>query len=70
MNTTAKSIGTRRWWHGLRDGAGTAAELVRALWRGPFWWLAPFVLLLLPTAIVFICLKAVPLVAPFVYTLF
>jgi len=28
------------------------------------------VLLLLPTAIVFICLKAVPLVAPFVYTLF
>ena len=70
MSTQPRPIGTRRWWHGVRDGAGTALELVRALWRGPYWWLAPFVLLLLPTAVVFICLKAVPLVAPFVYTLF
>ena len=70
MSTPPDRVRTRRWWHGLRDGVGTAVELLRALWRGPYWWLAPFVLLLLPTAIVFICLKAVPLVAPFVYTLF
>jgi hypothetical protein len=54
----------------LRDGIGTACELVRALWYGPYWWLAPFVVLLLPTAVVFILLKTIPLVAPFVYTLF
>jgi hypothetical protein len=60
----------RRWWEGVRDGARTWHELLRGLWRGPHWWLAPLVFLLLPTAILFICLKAVPLVAPFVYTLF
>jgi len=70
MSSQPRPVGARRWWHGLRDGALTALELVRALWHGPYWWLAPFVVLLLPTALVFIVLKAVPLVAPFVYTLF
>ena len=48
----------------------TAIELLRALWSGPFWWLIPVVLLLLPAAAVFISLQAAPLVAPFVYTVF
>ncbi len=60
----------RRWFEGVRDGTRTVLELLRGLWNGPRWWLAPLVFLLLPTAILFICLKAVPLVAPFVYTLF
>lgn len=70
MSANTRSVERRTWWHGLRDGTRTAFELLRALWHGPYWWLAPFVLLLLPTALVFILLKAVPLVAPFVYTLF
>jgi hypothetical protein len=70
VSTQPRPAGARRWWHGLRDGIGTACELVRALWYGPYWWLAPFVVLLLPTAVVFILLKTIPLVAPFVYTLF
>jgi uncharacterized phage infection (PIP) family protein YhgE len=49
---------------------GTAAELLSALWNGPFWWLVPVVLLLLPAAALFIFLQAAPLVAPFVYTVF
>lgn len=51
-------------------GFSTAAELVRALWRGPFWWLVPVVALLLPAAVLFVFLQTVPLVAPFVYTVF
>jgi uncharacterized protein DUF5989 len=54
----------------LRIGVGTAFELVHALWRGPYWWLVPAACLLLVSAIVFVFLQAVPVVAPFVYTLF
>ena len=60
----------RRYWVSVRTRAATAAELVRALWSGPFWWLVPLVVLLLPAALVFILLQAAPLVAPFVYTVF
>lgn len=51
-------------------GLATAAELLLALWRGPFWWLVPLVAFLLVTATLFVFLQAVPVVAPFVYTLF
>ena len=53
-----------------RTRFSTAIELVKALWRGPYWWLVPVVALLLPIAVVFIFLQAAPLVAPFVYTVF
>ena len=52
----------------VRVGVSTAVELLRAMWNGPYWWLVPVVVLLLPAAILFIFLQAVPLVAPFVYT--
>ena len=48
----------------------TVAELIRSLWNGPFWWLVPVLCILLPAAVVFIFLQAVPIVAPFVYTVF
>ncbi len=54
----------------IRAGFGTSTELIRGLWRGPYWWLVPVAALLLPAAILFIFLQAVPLVAPFVYTVF
>jgi hypothetical protein len=54
----------------VRVGAATASELVRMLWNGPFWWLVPVLALLLPAAILFVVLQAVPWVAPFVYTVF
>lgn len=54
----------------IRSGVSTSGELLRALWRGPFWWLAPLIVLLLPAAIVFVVLQAAPIVAPFVYTVF
>jgi len=52
----------------IRTGVATAVELVKALWNGPYWWLVPVAALLLPAAILFVFLQAVPLVAPFVYT--
>jgi hypothetical protein len=55
---------------GIRTRLSTSAELVRALWSGPFWWLVPVLCVLLPAAVVFIFLQAVPVVAPFVYTVF
>ena len=61
MQTRISALGT---------GCKTAGELVRALWGGPFWWLVPAVALLLPAALIFVFLQAVPLVAPFVYTVF
>lgn len=54
----------------LRIGFSTAVELVRGLYNGPYWWLAPVILFLLPAAVVFVFLQAVPYVAPFVYTIF
>jgi hypothetical protein len=50
-------------------GAATTWELVRALWRGPYWWLVPLLLILIPAAVFFILLQAVPVVAPFLYTI-
>ncbi len=46
----------------------TVLELLAGLWRGPYWWLVPVVVLLLPAAVVFVFLQAAPVVAPFVYT--
>lgn len=54
----------------VRGGASTAAELIGALWRGPHWWLVPVMAVLLPASLVFVLLHAVPMAAPFVYTLF
>jgi hypothetical protein len=57
-------------FHKIRSGLATAGELLLALWRGPYWWLAPLLVLLLPAAVVFVVLQAAPIVAPFVYTVF
>ena len=59
-----------KWFRNFRIACGTSVELLRALWRGRFWWLVPVVLTLLPLAILFVLLQSVPLVAPFVYALF
>ena len=59
-----------RWIRNIGSGLSTSTELLAGIWRGPYWWLAPVLLLLLPTAVVFIFLQAVPYVAPFVYTIF
>ena len=60
----------RRFLTATRTRVRTATELIVALWDGPYWWLVPVVLLLLPAALIFIFLQAAPLVAPFVYTVF
>jgi len=54
----------------LRTGLATAGELIRGLWNGPYWWLVPALAVLLPAALIFVVLQGMPLVAPFVYTLF
>lgn len=54
----------------LATGCSTAMELMRGLWSGPFWWLVPLIVILLPAAIIFVVLQSVPVVAPFVYTVF
>jgi hypothetical protein len=54
----------------LRLGFSTAADLLRGLKSGPYWWLAPVLVFLLPAAVIFVFLQAVPYVAPFVYTIF
>jgi hypothetical protein len=54
----------------LSVGIATTGELIASLWRGPYWWVVPIVLFLLPLALVFVLLQAVPVVAPFVYTAF
>lgn len=54
----------------LRTGCATAIELLRGLWGGPFWWLVPLIVVLLPAAVLFVVLQSVPVVAPFVYTVF
>ena len=58
------------WLRNIREGSKTVLELIRSMWRGPYWWMVPVVLILLPSALVFVFLQAVPLVAPFVYTMF
>ena len=51
----------------IRTGCSTARELIGSLMRGPYWWLVPVAALLLPAAVLFVFLQAVPWVAPFVY---
>jgi hypothetical protein len=59
-----------RWWQRWSSGASTLVELFGAVAGGRLWWLAPLLALLIPIALVLVFLQAVPLVAPFVYTLF
>lgn len=54
----------------LVRGIGVCWELIKNLWSGPNWWLVPVILILLPAAAVLVFLEAVPVVAPFVYTVF
>jgi Family of unknown function (DUF5989) len=54
----------------LRTGLATSMELIKGLWDGPYWWLVPVTLVLLPAALLFVVIQGMPLVAPFVYTLF
>ncbi len=54
----------------IKSGSSTSVELIRSLWRGPLWFLVPLIVLLLPAALVLVFLQAVPVVAPFVYTVF
>ena len=54
----------------LRNGLSTTGELIRGLWNGPYWWLVPALLMLLPAALLLLITQGMPLVAPFVYTLF
>lgn len=60
----------KRLWTGTRTRFATTGELIRSFWNGPYWWLVPVVLLLLPAAVIFVFLQAYPVVAPFVYTVF
>lgn len=70
VTVTETVISMRRWLISTRTRLHTSAELVTALWSGPYWWLVPILLFLLPAAAVFIFLQSMPLVAPFVYTVF
>lgn len=70
MDPERENIPLKRLSSSLKTRFSTAGELMKGLWNGPYWWLVPVVALLLPAAIVFIFLQAVPLVAPFVYTVF
>ncbi|MEM1448056.1 MAG: hypothetical protein AAGI22_03040 [Planctomycetota bacterium] len=54
----------------VSSGTATVLELLRAVWRGPYWYVVPLVVLMLPAAVVLVFLQAVPVVAPFVYTVF
>jgi hypothetical protein len=66
-----RDIGTlKRLARRLKGGFATSTELMASLWRGPYWWLVPVVAVLLPAALIFVALQAMPIVAPFVYTLF
>jgi hypothetical protein len=58
------------WLRNVKEGSKTVVELIQSMWRGRYWWLVPVVLILLPSALIFVFLQAVPLVAPFVYTMF
>ena len=54
----------------IKGGCGTSWELIVSIWNGPNWWLVPVILILLPAAVVLVFLQTVPIVAPFVYTVF
>lgn len=68
--TTHLGDSTVRLLKKIRGGLQTAWELIVSVWRGPHWWLVPVVLILLPAAALLVFLQTVPIVAPFVYTVF
>ena len=54
---------------GMSTNLHTARELLRFVWRGTSWWLAPIVVVLLLLTGVVVVLEGSAL-APFIYTLF
>ena len=48
----------------------TAVELICGLHKSGYWWLIPLMIILFPLSLLFIIAQTVPVVAPFVYTLF
>ncbi len=48
----------------------TLGELIRGLHKSGYWWLIPLIFIFLPISLIFLLVQAVPIVAPFVYTLF
>ena len=53
----------------LLTNTATARELLSFVWRGPTWWLAPAVILLLMLSGLVVFLETSAL-APFIYALF
>jgi hypothetical protein len=58
------------FWGRLQLRAATFLALYSTLKNGPFWWLTPFLAILLVLAVLLILVEALPGVAPFVYALF
>ena len=54
---------------GVRENLDTVFELLRFVWRGKTWWLAPIVVVLLLMGVVVLFGES-SAVAPFVYVLF
>jgi len=48
----------------------TLYELLHGLHKRGHWWLIPLIIIMLPLSLFFILVQAIPIVAPFVYTLF
>jgi hypothetical protein len=53
----------------IAGGIGTITELFQFLWARRLWWLIPFVVILILTAVLLIAGQTTG-VAPFIYTLF
>ena len=52
-----------------RRRVGVAHELMQFMWQQKFWWLIPFVAVLLAVGL-FLVLAQSSVIAPFIYTLF
>ena len=53
-----------------RQRLSTSAELIKAFWMGPYWWLVPLVAMLLIASVVILAIQGAPFIAPFVYSVF
>ena len=57
-------------WVRIKLRGQTLWQLYRSMRRGPFWWMTPFLLVLLMFALLFLIAESFPAAAPFVYALF
>ena len=70
MDTSQRDLSKPSFLRRVAIRLGTIGMLVKTVWKGPFWYLVPFVCVLVVFAVFLVLVSAFPAAAPFFYAMF